>query len=223
MASSSTYGEYYDLSLTYAGDDNNPLSACYCFDLVNNLEHLRDMRSQYRVNWIQPAEWDGVSTNHYGVYFNSGLVMQHAFTHIFPWNISYKGGPLTPVIKVTGRGYTAADTLYVYAYMTGHRHDVGIVGAEESLYNEGRAWRFTGTASGTTISSVIATHGDDKTDDKGFILDSIVYALAGFDTWDIDANDTTNYFYTNVTLYRLSVYCRGRGFVTSVSLREFNE
>jgi hypothetical protein len=227
VTSSSTYGEYIDMSLTYAGNENYPLSANFCFDLINNAQHLRDSRSQYRVNWVGTP----IFTTATGEAYNWDLLLfngttstyQHAVTHIFPWNMSTDRGPLTPVVRVMGRTYTDTETFSVVAYMAPHNHTIGDRGRDESLVNDGRAWKWTGTTTASAVSDLIAADNTNKSDDDSFVLDAMINGYAEFRTWELDYDSNTNYVQTPITLYKLSIYAMADGYITGISLREFSE
>ena len=226
MASSSTYGEYREMSLTYACDENHPLSACYCYDLVNNAQHLRDIRSQYRVNFIGSEVYTSAtgegSNSDCLAYNGTNTTYQHCWTGIVPWNISHKGGPLTPVLRVIGRTLVAPNIFYVVAYMMPHNYAIGRNGYDESIYNTGAAWKWTGYTLSETTAPIIADEGANKTDDPIF-ASQVGMSLDQYLVWDIDADGNSNYFQTPIALYRLSLYCKSNGIIQGISLREYNE
>lgn len=228
MASTSDRGEYYDISLADGGcDDNQPLSACYVFDLINNARHLRDESTQYRVNW-QGGNYNTQVTSDWRDWIEvngTSISYQHVLTHIFPWQLTPKeAGPRTPVLRILGSAKTTNVTFFIASYMMPYKHSVSQAG-DTRLYNDGYAWEWTGNvaAQHPTVTSIIAAAGDDKTNDKQFYWDATANAVAEFNSWDLDVNNASQMYKVGVYLYRLTVYTKGDGYLYGISLREYAE
>jgi hypothetical protein len=227
MASTSRNGEYFEISLADGGcDDNQPLSACYAYDLISNARHLRDESTQYRANWIGGQHISTESVDAYTDYIEvvgTTATYQHVLTYVFPWQVTPKeGGPRTPVLRMLASAKTTGNTFFVSSIMTPYKHDIG-VGEDAGLLGDGFAWEWNGDHSSESIASIIATAGDDKTADKLFYLDILANANIQVNSWDLDTDGTSQMYKVNMSLFRLSVYAKGDGILYGLSLREYAE
>jgi hypothetical protein len=230
MTSSSSYGYYVDIGLSDGGcDDNQPLSACYAFDLINNARHLRDESTQYRVNFLGgyfTSELDGYQNVNQIYVQGTNTQYKHVITQIFPWqqNSRESGsgyGPRSPVLRINAASDSSTVTFHLAVYMMGFQNEIGYNEDSEHASN-GYAWEWTGTTTTTEPSWVIQSVGGDKTGNTKFYIDALTKGRGKMPTWGKDLDGTTQWYDISIYMYRLSIYAKGGGHIYGVSLREFS-
>ena len=227
MASTSDRGEYYAVSLADGGcDDNQPLSACYAFDLTNNARHLRDESTQYRVNWIggEYLSLDAQTVTDNIIVVGTAAQYQHVTSYVFPWQATPGAkGFRTPIVRMIGSAETSGTTFFVAAYMTAYQHQIQDYNNDVYIAGNGHAWSWTGTTEITSPGNVIAAAGQDKTGDPQMALDAAVNGVYTTLTWELDTDGNTQASRVAMYMYRLSVWAKGSGFINALSLREYSE
>jgi hypothetical protein len=227
MASTSDRGEYYEISLPDGGcDDNQPLSACYAYDLTNNARHLRDESTQYRVNWVggDYITGDAQTSSNYIIVVGTATDYQHTASYVFPWQATPGAvGLRTPVLRLVGACETSNTTFFVGAFMTGYMHSIQDYYNDGNLSTNGHAWDWEGNTATETTGNIIAAAGDDKTADPQMAMDAGINGVYTTLTWELDVDGSTVANRVAMYMYRLSVWTKGSGYIHAISLREYSE